>query len=315
MALNIEGRKNRKQFTKFMEEFRHECLAMRRRIVLDFRETKFILPAAMILLVAEIDRAKRIFSSEFSITISNVLDKTLKQLFVQIGMYDLCGLVAPRLNASDFQENVRHWRFATAERADEDTSDAFGEIEGLISTNLRKGMWRGVSEAVINSVQHAYLSPRGVPGPRLKHNRWWMFSQEKDGELTVVVCDLGIGIPRSLPLNWGQSILSQLMSPFTDGGPDVAALRASLELGKTSTGKKHRGKGLPQIWNAVQGESRAGILIHSNRGRLAWSGQTGSESSTEYDDSIFGTVIMWTLPTKPEQAHDAADVAEGNTDD
>lgn len=308
-ALSIESDKNRIQFTRFMQEFRRECLQNRCRIVLDFNSTEVILPAAMILLVAELDRAKRIFKEQFSVTFSNVRNITVKQLLVQIGLYELCGLKPPKLNSSDFVDNVRHWRFATAERADEDTNDAFAAIEGRICSNLRRGMWRGVSEAIINSVQHAYAAPRGVPGPRMNHKRWWMFSQEKDGELTVVVCDLGIGIPRSLPLNWEQSVLRSLMSAFTDTGPDVAAVRAALKVGNTSTGKKHRGKGLPQIWNAVKSDKNSAILLHSNRARLHWSGQRGTEEAKEFPGSIFGTVIMWKVPVEGDPVPSDSDMA------
>lgn len=295
-ALNIEGNKNRKQFLRFMNDLRNVLLDKNHKVILDFGETDVILPSAMILLVAEIDRAKRIFKEKFKVSIANVKNKVVKQLLVQIGMYELCDSKPPKLNSDEFEDNVRHWRYATAERADEDTNDAFASIEGLICSNLRKGMWRGVSEAIINSVQHAYIAPRGVPGPRMNHKRWWMFSQEKNDNLTVVVCDLGIGIPRSLPLNWEETLLAKLMSPFTDQGTDAAALRASLTVGRTSTGQKHRGKGLPQIWAAVRGEKKAGILIHSNRARLSWSGETDSEACRQFEDSIFGTVIMWTVP-------------------
>lgn len=296
-AINIEATKNRRQFTSFMSEFRKSCLQSRSKIVLDFSEAQVALPAAMLLLIAEIDRAKRILKSEFSVQFSNVKDRTIKQLLIQLGFYELCNQTPPNIDKQDFKDNVRHWRFATSERADEDASDAFAAIEGHIAENLRGGMWKGVSEAIVNSVQHAYAAPRGTPGPRMNHKRWWMFSQENKGKLTVAVCDLGIGIPRSLPLNWDERLLGRIFGTLSTGGTDLTALQASLELGRTSTGRKHRGKGLPQIWNAVRADPDARILIHSNRARL--SSVDGLDKGDQFDDSIFGTVVIWTVPLAP----------------
>lgn len=302
-AMNIFNWNNRRTFCKFMETLRQNLLQKCSKIIISFDKTELITPSAMILFVAEIDRAKRIFGNRFDVRLANVRDRTIRQLLVQIGLYELCGMTPPNLNERDFQENVRHWRYATGERANESTNDAFAAVEGLISDRLRGGMWRGVSEAVINSVQHAYAEPRGVPGPRMKHRRWWMFTQERDGELTVVACDLGIGIPRSLPLNWDEKLLARILGMFGESGKDVAALKASLELGRTSTNKSHRGKGLPQIWDAVRGieaGQNATIVIYSNKGRLSWNSIKNEENSIEYDTNIFGTVISWSVPLQIE---------------
>ena len=298
-ALNIEAPQNRNEFLRFIQQFRDDCLGSQNRIILNFEKTEIATPAAMLLLIAEVDRAKRILGSKFLVSFTQTNNTRIRHLLGQIGFYDLCDMIAPRVDLDILEDNVRHWRFATGQRADEDTSDAFAAIEGLIGPQLRGGMWKGVSEAVINSVQHAYVQPRGVPGPRMNHRRWWMLSQETSDALTVVVCDLGIGIPRSLPLNWDESILSRIAPLVSESGPDAIALKAALTLGRTGTGKKHRGKGLPQIWSAVQGADRVekcGIMIHSNKGKIAWSGKTGEELAKQFSSSIFGTVVMWTVP-------------------
>jgi hypothetical protein len=221
----------------------------------------------------------------------------------------LTGLIEPALGevAKVFSAsglpwvNVKHWHFASGERVDDDTNEAFEAIQVRLSPAARKGMWRGFSEALINSVQHAYAAPRGTKGPDLNIKRWWMFTQERNGELTVAVCDLGIGIPRSLPLNWNSTILTQIRSALgLSSGVDVDAVKTALRVGQTSTGEKHRGKGLPQIWQAIRGNPGAGILIHSNKARLAWNSKDNKEFDHEFPDSINGTVVMSTVKTKPE---------------
>lgn len=294
-AIHVDSDSNRKTLMKFFMSLREKTLQRQIRLVLDFSNTEIVVSAGMLLFIAEIDRIKRILGSSFNITISNVRDKVVNQLLVRIGLYELCGQNPPKLSAEKFDERVKHWRYATGVRANEDTNRAFHQVEGCLSDELGKGMWKGISEAVINSVQHAYEKPRGTNGGRLKHSRWWMFSQVKDNILTVAVCDLGIGIPRSLPLKWDKSILSNIMGGIIGYGPDSQAIKAALELGATRTNAVNRGKGLPQIWKSLRMPGGIGIHILSNLGQLSWSSKNDKESSHEYSSSINGTVIIWSV--------------------
>lgn len=162
-------------------------------------------------------------------------------------------------------------------------------------------MWVGISEAVGNAALHAYLEPRGTNSRRMGSKRWWMLSQVRDGLLSVTVADLGIGIPRSLPLKWPVSTLSRIYDKIASKGPDERAIRAAMEVGATRTGESHRGKGLPQIWRELRDVPGAIITIHSNCGALGWNGQNNSEESREFIDSIYGTVISWTVPINDKQ--------------
>lgn len=207
----------------------------------------------------------------------------------------MCDVAQPSLSEELLDPTVRHWRYATGERVNEQTNKAFESFEGRLSPELAKGMWKSVSEAVVNSVEHAYLEPRGVNGPRMHSSRWWMFSQEKEGQLTVAVCDLGTGIPRSLPIRWEPSLLARVFNSLRGEGPDLRAIRAALRVGASSTGGDHRGNGLPQIWNTLQSAQNASIQILSNRAQLSWNGAVKKEFALEFTESIFGTIIIWTV--------------------
>lgn len=302
-AVNIDAAKNRKSMIKFFDSLRKYALINKGHIVLDFSKTKLISPPAMLLFIAEIDRIRQILGKDFDIVLSRIAHDNVRQVLVQIGFFELCNLIPPKISSSELADNVRHWHFAAGERVNDDTNKAFEAIEGRITPEARKGIWRGLSEALVNSVQHAYVQPRGTAGPDLKFGRWWMFTEERDGKLTVAVCDLGIGIPRSLPLNWSESILSQIRAKLKlASGPDVTALRMALEVGQTRTGDSHRGKGLPQIWQAIRGSPGASILIHSNRARLVWNGNDDCEYERECEESINGTVVIWTVNTATQDS-------------
>lgn len=303
IAMHIDSPKNRRGVLNFFKEIRQKSLIENLKIVLDFSRCEFISAPAMLLFIAEVDRIKHIMGKEFDLYLSHIKNKNVKQVLVQIGFFELCDQIPPKLERSAFADNVKHWHFASGERVDDDTNEAFGAIQGRISPEAQKGMWRGLSEALINSVQHAYVAPRGTKGPDMNVKRWWMFTQERNDKLTVAVCDLGVGIPRSLPLNWSETFLAQIRSALgLAGGADVDAVKTALRVGESSTGLKHRGRGLPQVWRAIRGDSGTGILIHSNKARLAWNSDDDREFSHEFGDSIHGTLVMWTVKTKPESS-------------
>lgn len=294
-ALAVGGDQNRKTLNRFFAKLRELSLERRLRVILDFSDTKVTLVTGTLLFIAELDRIKRILKDDFSVGIDGVRDKRVNQLLCQIGLYALCDVAQPSLSEELLDPTVRHWRYATGERVNEQTNKAFESFEGRLSPELAKGMWKSVSEAVVNSVEHAYLEPRGVNGPRMHSSRWWMFSQEKEGQLTVAVCDLGIGIPRSLPIRWEPSLLARVFNSLRGEGPDLRAIRAALRVGASSTGGDHRGNGLPQIWNTLQSAQNASIQILSNRAQLSWNGAVKKEFALEFTESIFGTIIIWTV--------------------
>ncbi|WP_152608516.1 hypothetical protein [Croceibacterium mercuriale] len=294
-AINVQGKSNRRQNSKFFNQIRKSIIDREMKAILDFSDTQHIHPTGGLLLTAELDRAKRISEQLFDVKIVNSEVPTINAVLNQIGIAEICG-VALEVEDADKAENVRHWRFATGERINHQTTRAFEQFEGKLAGNLRKGMWKSISEALGNSALHAYVAPRGTGTKRMGHKRWWMFSQERDERLTVVVCDLGIGIPNSLPLKMEPSALSRLYDGIVGQGRDCRAIRGAIKLGASSTGEAHRGKGLPQIWHELRDLNADSVTILSNKGAVSWSRETNSERSFEYNESIFGTVISWVVP-------------------
>jgi hypothetical protein len=128
-----------------------------------------------------------------------------------------------------------------------------------------------------------------------------MFSHVRDNRLTVAVCDLGIGIPRSLPIVWGESRIRTLLEAFGVLRPDLAAVRAALQIGATRTGQANRGKGLPQIWQEMKDHGAAFVGLLSNRALLTWDGSRQIERAAEFEENMFGTLIFWTVPLEGGQ--------------
>ena len=120
---------------------------------------------------------------------------------------------------------------------------------------------------------------------------WWMFSQERDGLLTVVFCDLGIGIPGTLPIK--KPNLWKRIQAF-GSHLDAHAIQEAIGESRTRTGLHHRGKGLKQLVDVIAKVNGGQVNIFSNRGRFTL--KSGSESISQFKDDIYGTLITWQVP-------------------
>ena len=298
-ALTIQNKRGRRFLLNCIENLKK--YVNNRPVLIDFSSTFIQYPTAVLLLTAELDRLKRAGKSRYNVSMIRPKNEVSFQVLLQVGLAELCGESSPEQN-DHFDESVRHWRYATGERMNDAPGRAMERFEGHLSGELHEGIWKGVSEAIVNSVHHAYLEPRRDGFGGADEVRWWMFSHVRDGNLTVVVCDLGIGIPRSLPIVWGKSRVAQLLTKFGIVRPEVAAVRAALEIGATRTQQENRGRGLPQVWGDMKTHAGAHLLLLSNKAQLYWNADEKKESEREYDESIFGTMIMWTVPLSEENS-------------
>lgn len=295
-SISIQNKFSRRALLSSLRRFKGE--ASEKPIILDFSDVVFQYPTGVLYLLAELDRYKRALGNGFDVDIILPKNELSRQVFHQVGIAALCGKISPQ-DRNNYDETVRHWRYATGTMMTEEPGKALEQIEGHLSDELRAGIWKGVSEAIINSIHHAYIATRDDGFREFRETRWWMFSHVSEGKLTVAVCDLGIGIPRSLPLRWEWSRLRAILDRIGLGKPDLAAIKAALEIGATRTGQENRGRGLPQIWQDMKAHRESNILLLSNCALLGWSHKTQSEKGVEFDDSIHGTLVMWTVPLEP----------------
>jgi hypothetical protein len=302
---HVRDRFWRKRLLKFLQLIREVVLHRGRKVYIDFRDTERLGPGGTLLFLAEIDRIKRARVLDQVFSCSYPTHRIVEQVLQQVGILDALGRKA-RLSGISFDETVRHWEFATGNSVDGKQVEPFvGPLDGRLAAPLTSGLFVGVTEAMTNCIQHAYLEQRGdgiVAAIDLK--RWWMFSQEKDGVLEVAFCDLGMGIPRSLQVSgeWDQTVISTILKRLSLIGPpsDSALIRASVELRKTRTHLRHRGKGLTQILDVVRAAKSGSLQIHSNYGMFGYDARTGREYREDFGQSINGTLILWDIPLPKE---------------
>lgn len=190
-----------------------------------------------------------------------------------------------------------YWRHVHGQRVEGSKyEDVLAEFDGSISESISERLFTGITEAMTNVINHAYRFPR-EDGLTSSTSDWWMFSQEKDGILTVVFCDLGAGIPRTLkykrPNLWKRIVKNR---DIGDAGVIGHALIDSV----SRTKQTHRGKGLGQIIGLIDAVDGGQVRILSNRGVLQRQG--GRTTTRNYRDSIMGTIINWQIPLQSKEA-------------
>ena len=267
--------------------------------IVDFSLTETIYPAGGLLVHAELDRISRLVRDRRRIRCKPAIANSRSdQALKQVGMYDLVGHLYDDIPITD--QTVVHWRHATGVKAE---GEEGWSVIGDLPEASEGPLYKGITEALTNAVHHAYQANRKGGNNIQGDKRWWMFSQEIDGLLTVVFCDLGIGIPKSLPLKKDIALL-EMLKKIRGNKADAAAIRIATQLGKTSTFEDHRGKGLPQILDAVRKAEHGICNIYSNRGQYGVASD-GRVIENQYTTSIYGTLIEWRVPLTEDKANDS----------
>jgi hypothetical protein len=259
-------------------------------LLIDFQNTQRFVAAGTLLFYAELCRLVE-YSPVTQVRCNEPRNERARQVLQQIGVYRIC---QHPYHGRMTHRDVVHWRVARGHLAD--ASQYAGAIEvheGRLAEPLVKGIYRGLAEAMTNVCHHAYIDRRhdGLDhdGPR----DWWVFSQAKDGHLFVALCDLGVGIPVTLPKT-NPSLFSRLKAITGFEPLDGECVTAAIEDSRSRTGKPERGKGLGDIIRAVSGAPGGRAVVFSNRG--CYTLKDGKESTGNYRDSILGTLISWSVP-------------------
>lgn len=289
----------------FLRLLRKQC-AQHKQVKINFSETYKVNCCGTLLMLAEIDRITRSLGEKCNLTCGYPKDDTVEKVFQQIGLFGI--LKKPhRLKITDEDTTVANWRYASDVSVNQQSADALMRMIRNQIPNGYKKLVTGVGEAMDNAVHHAYLRPRG---DRLSgivsadERRWWVFAEVLNGWLHVVFCDLGLGIPVTLPEKWAEQIADiAKLTRLSPGKRDSKMIRRSLELGRTRTEQDHRGKGLKRnILKAA--EDLGGLLsVYSNMGAIGVDCRGNASTYTQgaYTESILGTVIQWSIPITETQ--------------
>lgn len=304
-VFDLYNKYHRERIIAFVTKVRNFVVRQSRYVVLDFSQTERMISDGTLLLKAELARVLRIIGNTPRIKCRPPKKEKVAQVLQQVGIYDLLNY---RSHVKPSDNDVICWRhFSGIGAIGEAYEQILGSLDDKISSKLQMGLYDGIVEAMTNANHHAYEMIR-LDGLNHTDDRkeWWMFSQIRDDHLSVTFCDLGIGIPRSLPIKkaglWAKLKKQLGMSP-----PDGDAIRAAVDESRSRTGLPHRGKGLRQLVATVDKATEGGLLIYSNAGCYSCRKHYDKrqEDSFDYKGSILGTLICWRLPLDQEEQSNA----------
>ena len=283
----------RSETLNFVNRIRELGALYGRSIRINFSDTRKMIADGTLLLTAELMRLKRITGGEIKIRCIEPRNQKVAQVLKQIGLFSF---MRHRCPIKPTLPDVVNWRFATGNNVDGQQFDAIlGAYDGVFSKALSEGLYVGLAEAMTNCHHHAYISIR-KDGLNIENEvrDWWMFSQEKDGDLFVAFCDLGVGIPETLPITrpsrWAEMVKNVGRIEVTDG----RAILEAIEDSRTRTGAKNRGHGLKQLTDVILATPGSRLAILSNSGMYVC--MDGEEKVFDFSDSVLGTLIFWRVP-------------------
>lgn len=316
-AIDIYNSRNHGSLLGFIARIKKRAKA-KKTVFISFRNTRFITAAAGLLLVAEIDKLVKQnpqlrIKCSFPPKVShgryknplNLVESALKQ----IGFFTLIGKHSAQQTN---QASVKRWSQLSGSIADGSlAAQLLNKVSDVVSPGARKKMYRGAIEAIANCVEHAY--PSEDEDISTQDSRWWMLVGVDDQQISVVICDLGVGIPVTIQKH-PEKILEKLLK-FMDQKSDADMIRASTYVRKTRTEMSHRGKGGQDIRSLIEEFPTAQLTIRSNKGAFVligdecsartidrkWkpvSGTNGKERLANFKNSVGGTIIEWVLSTK-----------------
>jgi hypothetical protein len=303
MVFSLNLARERAVFLDFLGQLRHATLVAKRRVCIDFTNTERMFPEATLLFAAELDRIILATAPHSRVRCRYPANDVIEQLLQHLGLLDM---MKAKKRAEVSADNVKHWQVASGVDVDGSrTEPIIEEYARLFSTDEAARMYRGLVEAMNNCKHHAYRARREDGTGLAIESRWWMLCQEKDGHLFVALCDLGIGIRRSLMQGrrWTPAQIIEMVKSL-GGRRDSTFIKAAILLGRSRTNEEYRGKGLQDI-RAVFDEMQSGWLrISSNRGTYSYSAETRTEKLHEHSGSILGTLVAWLVPLPKKDADD-----------
>ncbi|MDQ7251024.1 hypothetical protein [Dongia sedimenti] len=242
-------------------------------VYVDLNEIAFISPAATLLLVAELDRWRRLKNIKLRPRdIETMHDQVLYSL-ASMGFFNILGThnLPPFTTDPGAPQPIR---FCSGNQSDlKKASDVSAELQRIAGASLGQEellLNDAIAEAMTNSVQHAYPSSL-IDGLPVLKGEWWAtgsYDQTRH-RLTVLVYDQGIGIPATLPSSKHWDRITKRIPGYKELWPEDARLiEAAIEEGRSSKLTEGRGLGLAEIADLVYNSDGGHLRIISGRGEV-----------------------------------------------
>lgn len=286
---------------KFLNDIRKNADDVRCSLYIDFKNIESITPGCALVFASELNRISIIRGKKNRLKVIdfNKWNTNIKFLLRDMGMFELLNIpnIPKEFLKTEHDSDIKFFKFISGDSINGEKPIKYREVIKQVVSGVpnEKKLQIAITEAMDNSLYHGYPNDF-IETSRLKEKRWWLSASlnTKNNSLNFMFFDQGIGIPKSLP-KVHPKLFKKLLTLFD---PDDRIIEAATIAGKSSTGKKYRGKGLPQIIDYVSSYDKNGyIQITSGKGTYKLTKNekkiVKKSSLNEYD--INGTLIEWQL--------------------
>lgn len=312
--LDLYSPKNNFKVIEFMSEIesssKSASLSHNKKIHICFRNTIFISAAACLWMLSKMETIRSLYPNvKYALSRPPVLraknsyDKKhiVDSVLNRTGFYSALGI-----NKRNMKEvpDVKCWEVIRGELVE---SEVVGGLLECVADKVGQeytDLYRPVIEAMSNSVEHAYRKDIYKPKGNGNTNKWWCLAAILNNRLVVLVCDLGVGIPKTLRLTQGEGFLSKIVEflgkPLTT---DSDHIKAALQVKRTRTRLGYRGKGGTDLQSVIDSYKDSMLRIISNHGNYGYTNRSSvavPEIMWDGKLSIDGTIVEWSMPLQAE---------------
>jgi hypothetical protein len=267
-------------------------------VAVDFTTIERLAPAASLLLAATLDLWQRLKHVKLRARDVDRWKPHVRQMLIDLGLFDLLKTDdPPRASQGGPAGPVRLLKFSTGEGSDGSLARAFAKamVDVVGPIEAQQFLYVGLTEAMTNVAQHAYPEAGWRDIPR-DFKRWWMTGSYDAGQrsMRVILLDMGIGIPETLPRSSKWERIRGLVSASSPSlNDDASMIAAAVEAGRSSTGMPGRGHGLDEIRQFVENSAGGRLRILSGRGEVIFEKGSAGAQKRQLPSPVGGTIIEW----------------------
>lgn len=252
----------------------------------DLSEIEIVAPDAIMYLIAVINNTRRLQMLNTKCSGNMPFKAQARLQFERVGFYDYVNVSKKIVKTKD-AERIRILR-GKESNVEITSSICDFVIEKCSADNLllTKRLYPMLVEMMTNVKQHAYHKNMGTMNPN-----WYVYVENHKSYLEFVFLDTGNGIPATVRKNFAEKIIEFIGLDKPDTVYIAAALRGEF---RSETKEEHRGKGLPEIYNAsINAESRIKELVIVSGGGLCKVERDGCIREQIIGKNFEGTMFSW----------------------
>ncbi len=269
--------------------------------VLDFRKTKHVSAAALIMLYAEIENCKR--QKRARILYPKEQEKVKKSL----QLTNIHKLVKASPISYEHLDEMEHIPIVSSKGADfqEEIIDHIQKriYSDKLSPELEHKYGDAVSETIYNVQMHAYLDDGA-------EDKWWLLCSVVEDRLYLAIYDLGVGIPNTVvKRSRFKDVISKLLPSVylkdvgqmtkqdlgRAGVTEAKLIDISMQGDVSGTREAKHGQGSKSIKALVESFSDGKLHIFSGKGLFKMSGEDCKVELFDLSAPVKGTLIQWSM--------------------